>query len=308
LPFAASVFSNYRGTEGLTWKKDRGGVGGILTLSPYFDGGELDDYWQFDECLDATVELRNRLLAGDLRALYVMWICAAFSEGAELSEVIEPPVPGGLPELVEPYSALLEFFGLDPLLLLAASEGAPASPEVQTQDRRFLLWVQGLTDLEAKQLLRKFLAEDATAVQAETIAAIRQAGDSPQWPAASLGRSLEQLQDRTELLRAEHAAKEREKCEAAAKRAAAERERQRLDRMKEMVKQPQRWLREAERLVKARGTANYQAAAAILADLRETVGGDQGNKLSCQHAEQLATKHPTLTMLKSTLRKQGLLK
>ncbi len=74
-----------------------------------------------------------------------------------------------------------------------------------------------------------------------------------------------------ERIRADLDAKEQKKREAAAKREAAKKERERQDRMKEMVKEPKAWLREATKLVDARGTANYKAAAEILADLREAV-------------------------------------
>ena len=115
------------------------------------------------------------------------------------------------------------------------------------------------------------------------------------------------LLDSTELVRADHDAREQKKQAAAAKREAAKKQRERQDRMKEMVKAPKTWLGEATKLVDARGTANYKAAAEILADLREAVGGDEGEKMTRRHAAHLAKKHPTLTHLKSSLRKRGLL-
>ena len=77
--------------------------------------------------------------------------------------------------------------------------------------------------------------------------------------------------------------------------------------MKQMVKAPQKWLCEADKLVNARGTQNYDAAAAILADLREAVGGNEGAQIARRHAAHLAKKHPTLNRLKSSLRKRELL-
>ena len=74
-----------------------------------------------------------------------------------------------------------------------------------------------------------------------------------------------------------------------------------------MVKALKKWLGEAEKLVDARGTQNYKAAAEILADLREAVGGDEGEQMTRKHAAHLARRHPTLTHLKSSLRKRGLL-
>ena len=201
----------------------------------------------------------------------------------------------------------MEFFGLDPLILVAASEGTPTTSEKQTHEHQFAAWVEGLSDVESKHLLRKFLIEDATAIKAKTIAAIRQAGSSPDWPTASLGRSFQELLDRTEALRDEHDAKEQNKRKAAAKREAAKKDRERHDRMKEMVKEPKKWLREADKFVDARGIANYKAAADVLADLREAVGGDEGEKITRKHAAHLAKKHPTLNRLKSSLRKRGLM-
>jgi hypothetical protein len=307
LPFAKPVWSNYIEIGELTWMKDRKGAGGILSLSPFHESRELDELWNPGDYIDDVVEVRNRLVAGDLRALYLLWLSAAFDEQSVSPEVVEPPVPSGLADCIESCGSLLEFFGLDPLILVAASEGAPTTSEKQTHEHQFAAWVEGLSDVESKQLLRKFLIKDAAAVKAETTAAIRQAGSSSDWPTASLGRSFQELLDRTETLRAEHDAKEQKKREAAIKREAAEKDRERHNRMKAMVKEPKEWLREAEKLVDARGTANYKAAAEMLADLREAVGGDEGERITRKHSAHLAKKHPTLNRLKSSLRKRGLL-
>jgi len=77
--------------------------------------------------------------------------------------------------------------------------------------------------------------------------------------------------------------------------------------MKEMLKNPDKWLHESERLVDAGGTHNYKAAAEILRDLREAVGGEEGDKLARRCAANLVKKRPTLNHLKSSLRKHGLL-
>ncbi len=93
----------------------------------------------------------------------------------------------------------------------------------------------------------------------------------------------------------------------AARREAAKQERKRQDRMKEMVKEPKKSLRVATEHVDARGTANYRAAADVLADLREAIGGAEGETITHRHAARLVKQHPTLTHLKSSLRKRGLL-
>ncbi len=306
LPFPKSVWSKYIRLDGLAWKKDSRGKGGILTLDPFHEPSDLDEVWSPGEYLDDVVELRHRLLSGDLRVLYLLWLCAAVAQDV-LPEVIEPPVPAGLAECVGPFGALGEFFGLDSLILVAASEGVPAAFTREDHQDHCDTWVAALSQRESQRLLRKLLAEDAATVKAEMLAAIRDSGLSTDWPTASLNREFGELLERGEDLRREHEAKERKKRQAAARRKAAQQERERQARMKQMVKAPRKWLREADNLVEARGTQNYIAAAEILADLREAIGGDEGAQIARRHAAHLAKHHPTLALLKSSLRKRALL-
>ena len=306
LPFAKSVWSNYTGVGEMAWKKDSKGRGGILTLNPCHDAGDVEDIWSPGEYLDDVVEIRNRLVSGDARMLYFLWLCAAGDQYVS-PDSIEPPVPGGLDECLEPCGALMDFFGLDPLLLVAAAEGSPAVPPQQDHKQRFDNWIDELDEREAKQRLRQLLVEDAATAKSEMLAAIRQSAPRIDWPTVTLGRTFGELLERTDVLRAEHDAEQQKKREAAARRKAAKQEREREERMKQMTKAPKKWLREADKLVNARGTQNYKAAAEILADLREAIGGDQGAQITREHAAHLAKKHPTLTHLKSSLRKCGLL-
>jgi len=57
--------------------------------------------------------------------------------------------------------------------------------------------------------------------------------------------------------------------------------------------------------VNLRGQESYLEAADILADVREALGGEQGHKIACKHAAELVKKNPTLSRLKSALRKKG---
>ena len=306
-PFPKSVWLQYLGDGEIEWKKDAKGKGGILTIAPYHDGGEIDEIWSPDEYVDDVVAIRSLLVSGDLRALYVLWLCAAYDDCVDPQELIEPPVPGGLVELGDFASDLLVFFGLDPLILVAAAEGSPIASTEQSREEQIAHWVDGLGEAEVKRHLRELLAKDAAQVKADLMASIGKSKDSSGWPTAALERSVGDLLERTDSLRAEHKAKERAKQEARARREAAKREKARQERMKEMVKEPKKWLRKAEKLVEGRGTQNYEEAAEILADLREAVGGEEGERVTHKHAAHLTVKHPTLNRLKSSLQKRKLL-
>jgi hypothetical protein len=90
---------------------------------------ESEDYDRFGEedgrgWMQRLAPLRDELLRGDLRALYLGWLAAS----AELEdEQQEPEVPPGLTNLSAAQQALVEFIELDPDLLAAAASGSCAS-------------------------------------------------------------------------------------------------------------------------------------------------------------------------------------
>jgi len=291
----------------LKWSKDATGKGGILKLRPYHEAGEIEEAWEFDEYVDAAIQIRERLIAGDLRGLYLLWLCAADDDYNDPNETIEPPVPHGIAELPGQSENLLTFFGLDTLLLKAAAEGVENTPASVALDNALEDWVRSLSVEQSKTLLTRFLVEDPQAIKTETLAEIRDAQPSISWPTTETKRTFNQLLERCNVLRSEETTIRQQEADAKAKREAAMAEKERLARMKEMVASPAKWLRKAEEMAKARGTDNYKAAADILADLREAIGGEEGDKLARHVAAQLAKKYPTLNLLKAALRRRGLL-
>lgn len=306
-PFRKIVWSKFVDGERLKWSKDATGKGGILKLLPYHEAGEIEEAWEFDEYVDAAIQIRERLIAGDLRGLYLLWLCAADDDYNDPNETIEPPVPHGIAELPGRSENLLTFFGLDTLLLKAAAEGVENTPANVALDNALEDWVRSLSVEQSKALLTRFLVEDSQAIKTETLAEIRDAQPSISWPATEKKRTFNQLLERCNMLRSEETRIRQQEADAKAKREAAKAEKERLARMKEMVASPAKWLRKAEEMAKARGTENYKAAADILADLGEAIGGEEGDKLARSAAAQLAKKYPTLNLLKAALRRRGLL-
>lgn len=307
LPFPESVWSEYFEIAELQWKPDEQGKSGILSVARYHEPGSVEELYDPGEYMDDLIEIRNRLVSGDLRALYALWLCTAMSEDSYTPELVEPPVPAGLAECADDFAAVLEYFGCTPFILQAAAEGTTDAPPTPSLSDQCCEWLKGLNETEMRRLLTRFLVEDAAGVQAETIAQIGQAAGHAHWPTVRTGRTLGQLEERADqLLEEARLAKERQR-EAEARRAAERKERERQERMRRMVQDPQTWIREAEKLVEQRGIANYIEAAQILADLREALGGEDGIELTRRHAAHLAQQHPTLHHLKSQLRKRDLL-
>jgi hypothetical protein len=307
MPFAKRVWSKFVDGERLNWKSDAKGSGGILTLRPFHEADDLYEVWETQKYLDAAIHIRDRLISGDLRAVYLLWLCAADDDYNDPAEMIEPPVPHGVAELATSGGDVLTFFGLDPLLLVAAGSGVAPAPNAESENRPVGQWLESLDSQRAKETLQRLLIGDTASEKARVLAEIRDLQTPGGWPTSDKQRTLDELLQKTAALRAEEDAKQARKAQAKAKRETAKAERERAGRMKEMLKNPDQWLRESERLVDAGGTSNYKAAAEILHDLREAVGGEEGDKMARRYSANLAKTHPTLNHLKSSLRKRGLL-
>ena len=203
MPFKESIWRQYCDNEApLQWKKDKRGRGGIIDWEPFHDGGSIDQEWNPHEYMDDCIALRDRLIQGDLRALYLIWLCTVSSEYGDW-EAIEPPVPHGLSEFAEICGDLLAFFGVDPLILEAASEVTPPlkNNSSNSLDAIAKKWIAKTKLADARKLVLRFLTEDEQNVKAEILAGIRDAQPTAIWPSTSGTRSYEQLRERASELR-----------------------------------------------------------------------------------------------------------
>jgi hypothetical protein len=71
--------------------------------------------------------LRENIIAGDYRALYLAWLAAMQLEYCD-DEAVEPPVPPGLNELTPALKELARFFDLQPALIAAAARSSVPLP------------------------------------------------------------------------------------------------------------------------------------------------------------------------------------
>lgn len=305
LPFSTVTCKSYIDGKRLKWLPDRKGKGGILSICPYFEEG-LEQYWELTEHITVAARVRERLIDGDLRALYLAWMCVATDDENDHAEVMEPPVPHGLKTFPDSCSELLEFFGCDSLLMKAAAIGIPDFAESETGSPQ-KVWLDSLSAVETKRIVERLMTEDAALLKAELVAGIRESKASVAWPCTAPSRTVAELIEQCEALRRVEEMRIKRKAAAKAEREAIKAERIRQERIQEMKADPKKWLSTADKLVDARGTDNYRAAAEILADLKEAIGGDDGDAIARRHAAHFTKKYPTLTFLKGALKKQGLL-
>jgi len=110
------------------------------------------------ERLASLMPLREALLDGDLRCLYLAWLLAV-QNGAVDEEDGEPPVPPGLGELTEPLRALVEFMEIDEGLVEAAASASadmePALPSAEETSAMVAAMSNGDKDRWLSRLLRE---------------------------------------------------------------------------------------------------------------------------------------------------------
>jgi len=249
--------------------EDEGYAGELLTTPQHlvlrFEIREYESYgWiEGEGLLDPLIPLREAILRGDLRALYLFWLRCAMDragwaedeEGYESPEaLVEPPVPPGLGQLDPALEAFAEFFAIDQDLIAAA---AAASPALEATAEPLERWVALLPEAERNAFLVR-VARGETGVGAEFLRRLREAGGA-YGPATSPGRrtfaELRTAAQRQQQLRLE---REREAAERA-----------RLAKLEALARREAEVWASVSGLLARRTASGYDEGVALLAELRD---------------------------------------
>ncbi len=225
--------------------------------------------------LDPLIPLREALLRGDMRALYLFWLRTATEragwaedEGADEEEdedegadeevalpLVEPPVPPGLGQLDPALQACAEFFAVDPDLIAAAAE---ASPTLTATKEPLERWVTLLPEAERNALLVR-VARGETHVGITLLRRLRELGGAQTTPAGvTTQRTFADLQA---------AAQRQQQLRLRQEQAAAERTR--LAKLEALAqREPQIWASIPGLLAK-RTASGYDEGVARLVELRD---------------------------------------
>ncbi len=144
---------------------------------------ESEDYDRFGMedgrgWMGRLVPLRDELMRGDLRPLYLGWL-AGVTGGDVDDDALEPPVPMGMSRLSAAQQALVEFLEIDPDLVTAAAAGSQETAEWRDDDS-VETWVAGLSKNEMRMvfnlLLRGESQQAERRVKSEFLAWQRESG------------------------------------------------------------------------------------------------------------------------------------
>lgn len=286
LPFDDKLFRQYLPEDGVEWIKDKQGPAGILSIQPDGDGASYDYLNDTDEITEALVQVRESMILGDLRPLYIAWLVCSFDD-----ESTVPPVPAGLADRTPAIDELCRFYELSPFLLDAAGEVAGNAPAKQ-DTTTVKTWLAAKSPSELSKMVEEILVGDATAVKSKWLVQVRESTPQTSWPVVPSSRTLGYL-----------IVRESELQQASSKQEAINKARKIAKKLKSIADDPSGTEEKIVKLVAAGGRVGLEEAAVLFDDLAKAVGQVQAKALSAR----LLKSHNSVLGLKATLKRHGYL-
>jgi hypothetical protein len=136
--------------------------------------------------------VRDELLRGDVRSLYIGWLAAVTGEMLDDDEM-EPLSVDGLGNLTAAQKALAQFLEVDKDLLAGAGVGSPDAPKAEISPQEMDKWIDGLPREEVTAVMKQLLVgkgQQAELTLRNRFAAWRRSllGDRAETPRRTVGR------------------------------------------------------------------------------------------------------------------------
>ncbi|HYO68900.1 MAG TPA: hypothetical protein VEU33_22760 [Archangium sp.] len=255
--FAPALAQPYLREDVLSLRTTREHV--ILKLRVDVEDGE---WTEGEEWLDSLLPLREALIGGDLRALYIGWLAGGSEEEDEEDageEHQEPPVPPGLGESSKPLQALTEFLFIPQSLVSAAAKANPAPVPSAVPKEALAQWLSTLPGEEKDALLLRVIEGPEPLLGAELLHRYREAHPHQQGSrAAGTRRTLGELHASA---RAHEAEQERRQAHTAAQT--------RIRQLEALAaREPEVW-QEVQSLLATQKFTDHQRGVQLLVDLRD---------------------------------------
>jgi hypothetical protein len=228
--------------------------------------------------------LRDELLRGDLRSLYLGWLSGIYEFN---DDTLEPPIPAGLGELTAAQTALVEFLEIDvDFVSAAAMASLPLVDNRSNAD--YKIWLDSFSIEQSKSFLHLLLEgrgqEAERKLKSEFFTWQREQSNNPKAvPKPRKVSELRKLAETAEKEREEREAiaeKERKEREAiAAKKAAIEKERKREVHLRMMLTNTQAHWANADSHAQRANASGYDEATRIIKDLADAykLAGDMSD-------------------------------
>ncbi|QXP82689.1 hypothetical protein [Methylococcus sp. Mc7] len=247
----------------------------ILDWCFHDDSGELERFWTEADgpgWMIRLLPLRDELLRGDLRPLYLGWLAGVCNDEVDDTDV-EPPVPPGLQSLTPAQAALVEFLLIDPDWLSAAAVASPNTEDSADSDGQADAWLSLQSPEDMRKTLRLLLAGAGQQAERELKGRFLAWQRSQQRPGQTYAerRTLARIAEGYDEARTARLDRERRAADALAARQREEREKY-LRRLSEQADEI--WASIDQTLQRGSGAAYDQALHAVreLADALALAG------------------------------------
>jgi hypothetical protein len=291
----AQVMKQYQFPETMVWTQEK--EYSVLNIS--FDEINNEDMWiEGDGILSEIIPVRDEILYGDYRALYLAWLISADYEATsygidddevdledeELAQIIEPPVPNGLKSLSPALKSFIGFFGLSEDLVTASAEKSDPLEKLSENLEQYLYQ---LSDDEKLSFLKRILARE-TRLDISLANRLKELAGEHKLAIPSAGnRTILELFNHAEEIKKQRLAEKKRKDAQAHQK-----------KMEQLAPQKDVLWAQAEALIAQRKVSGYDEAIPILKDLQALA--QYQNELT-QFKEKVATIKHTYRTLKSLL-------
>lgn len=266
-----------------------------LLLDMCFDDVEGGGWVDGEGWLSSLITLRNDLVNGDQRMLYLAWLHSLNQEYGIDAHVkkLEPPVPDGLRTLTAPLKSFIDFFEIDPDLITAASQASNKKSELKIDLERALA---KLTEKERRDFLMR-LAKGEHHLNQRLLKRLGELSSNQAAVSVSQkgGRTIGELLGAAKKLAEQRKEKRRQKDQQ-----------DKLARINALVEQePDLW-KDVFKLIALRKPKAYDEAVNTLKQLREVAEHLAQVERFNARIEQIHSDHSSLSGLKSRLNRAGL--
>lgn len=257
----ANLIDNYDFDEFVTFSKNSD----YDILKIEFPDLQAPDMWT-EYNLGSMIGIRDELIEGDLRSIYIAWLAAQEMIGIEEEDDEEydteqsiPPIPPNFKKLTSAQKALADFLQVNPSLLIAAAQHSEAGPAKAKDD--FAAWIERLPQARRNAYLLR-LANNEPGLSRQLVKELRGLSQGETVTAFSPGQRVsypelffesEELQDRLD----------REQSE--------KQEKDHQQQMQYIHERLNEYWSEINQAVERKNSGGYDEALCLLIEVRESM-------------------------------------
>jgi hypothetical protein len=288
------VMHTYQYADNLEWTTS----GHYIILNIELNYENYSDWVEGEGLLSGLAQIRNDILQGDYRSLYLAWLMIMSYELEVLEDdedLTEPSVPPNLQGLSPTLMNFINFFDIDSDLVTAAAQ---ASPKISHPQEKLDNYLDKLSAEEQNDFLRRLLKGEPH-LNITLANRLRELSDTSQADVLSSRverRTIRQLIKVSEKIEQQRLEVERRKVEAA-----------HLEKMEKLASQKDQLWAKIIPLVEQKRTGAYDEAVAILKDLHDLAKHQHLLPEFKKKVQDIPKQYPTLSGLKRRLRQARLL-